>query len=131
MPEFSKSGPENRTDNYSKVEQEKARKYFEWTTTITAGERWINELQFQIMRMEQHVVSRTEEEKEYHARLLEGYKTGARYSNVLLNYLKGRLAKLNDGAEEPDEIVPAIMEGGRVAPVFEDEEPSPYKEKQS
>lgn len=123
MPDFSKSGPENRTDNYSKVEQEKARKYFQMTETIRAGERWINELDFQVMRMTEHVVARTDEEKEYHARLLDNYQRASRYSTILLKYLKGRLEKMQRGEESSEEEMPTVMEGGRVAPVFEDDEP--------
>lgn len=90
--------------------------------TIRAGERWNDELQFQIMRLENHVVSRTDEEKEYHARLLDGYQTAIRYGTVLLNYLKGRMDRLTRGEDGPDELPPSVMEDGRVAPVFEDQE---------
>ena len=122
MPDPITSADDRPYAKHGEKEREAARKYFELQTTITAGERWIDELQFQIMRLENHVVATTDEEKEFHARLHEGYSTAARYSTVLLKYQKGRLAKLQ-GAPEPEESpYKSIMEDGRVAPVFEEDE---------
>lgn len=103
-------------------EQERAREYYELSTLVEAGRRWRRELQHQITRLEGPVVGRTQEEKEYFDRLRVGYTTAARYTSVLLNYHKGRLAKLAEGEEPSEEMPSSILDDGRVAPVFEEDE---------
>lgn len=75
-----------------------------------------SELNFQLMRLEQHVRPKTPAEQEYHDNLKNGYNTAQYWLGVLIRYHKGRL-------ERRGEPVDSIVEGTATGP-FIDEEPN-------
>lgn len=80
-----------------------------------------DELGFQVMRLNEHVKPRTEEEAQYHDELREGYKSSQYYVRLLKRYVAGRLERITGEAHVKDELGDGgIDDSGRAAAFVED-----------
>lgn len=64
----------------------------------------MDELGFQLMRLDEHVKPSTESEEDYLPKLREGYKTSQYWLGVLRRYQQGRLDRMKTGDQrQPNE----------------------------
>lgn len=76
------------------------------------------ELSFQVMRLNEHVKPRTDEEADYHEKLKVGYTDAAYHVRLLKKYHEGRLER-QTGPNESADSKEAIIDG-KATPYLDD-----------
>lgn len=100
------------------VAQPRARSLDELVDALETVE---SELGFQVMRLNEHVNPRTEEEAKYHEDLKHGYQSSQYYVRLLKRYHQGRLDRQRGGEALADDPTNAgIDASGHAAAFFED-----------